>query len=153
MAVSDTKGSLSMELQKAFGRRVADLRKAKGYSQESFADACGVHRTYMGSIERGAMNLSFQSQVKIAGTLKITVDGQDWTKYTLDGKHVKFTDVPPFGSKIDVSFKVGADGQLSSVVKLDKPATGRRSHAGRTRHPGGPPPPTRGRAGRRAPQR
>lgn len=60
------------------------------------------------------------------GTLKITVDGKDWTKFTLEGKHVKFTDVPPFGSKVEVAYKVGADGQVSSEVKLtDKAASGK----------------------------
>ena len=39
------------ELQKALGRRVRQLRLKKGYSQEAFADHCGVHRTFMGTIE------------------------------------------------------------------------------------------------------
>jgi transcriptional regulator with XRE-family HTH domain len=64
---------LSTDLQKAFGRRVRELRKARGHSQEAFADLCGVHRTYMGKIEIGAMNVSFQNLVKLAGGLKITL--------------------------------------------------------------------------------
>src|SRR2546426_8186179 len=37
------------------------LRRDAGYSQESFADKCGVHRTYMGSVERGETNISLDN--------------------------------------------------------------------------------------------
>jgi len=61
------------ELQKAFGQRVRQLRLRKGYSQESFADHCGVHRTFMGTIERGETNLSLQNLGRIAAGLEITL--------------------------------------------------------------------------------
>jgi transcriptional regulator with XRE-family HTH domain len=35
-----------------FGIVVRRLRAEKGFSQEGFADICGLHRTYVGSIER-----------------------------------------------------------------------------------------------------
>ncbi|HEY8269721.1 MAG TPA: helix-turn-helix transcriptional regulator [Pseudobdellovibrionaceae bacterium] len=54
---------------KALGQAVRNLRKAKGYSQESFADAVGLHRTYMGAIERGEQNLTVKNIVKVADTL------------------------------------------------------------------------------------
>lgn len=57
----------------AFGRRVRELRREQGFSQESFADKCGVHRTFMGTIERGESNLSFQNIVKVAETLGISL--------------------------------------------------------------------------------
>jgi transcriptional regulator with XRE-family HTH domain len=60
-------------LLNAFGRRVRALRQDKGYSQEAFADKCGVHRTFMGTIERGESNLSFQNIVKVAATLGVTL--------------------------------------------------------------------------------
>ena len=47
------------------------MRKDLGYSQESFADVCGVHRTYIGSIERGERNISFSNLLGIADALKI----------------------------------------------------------------------------------
>jgi len=45
----------------------------RGYSQESFADHCGVHRTFMGTIERGESNLSFSNLFKISQGLGITL--------------------------------------------------------------------------------
>ena len=59
-------------LQKRLGRTVRRLRKAAGYSQEGFADLVGVHRTYMGAVERGEVNISLRNIEKIAGSLEIT---------------------------------------------------------------------------------
>lgn len=56
----------------ALGQRIRDLRTERGYSQESFADKCGVHRTFMGTVERGESNLSFQNIARIAVTLGIS---------------------------------------------------------------------------------
>ena len=40
-------------IQKKFGKRVRELRRAKSLSQEELAFRAGVHRTYLGGIERG----------------------------------------------------------------------------------------------------
>ncbi|HBK4768681.1 TPA: helix-turn-helix transcriptional regulator [Serratia liquefaciens] len=40
------------ELQIKFGQRVRELRKERGWSQEEFADRCGLDRTYVSGIER-----------------------------------------------------------------------------------------------------
>lgn len=61
------------ELQKVLGKRIRELRQKKGFSQESFADHCGLHRTYMGGIERGEHNLTIQTALTIARGLSITV--------------------------------------------------------------------------------
>jgi transcriptional regulator with XRE-family HTH domain len=61
------------ELLKALGQRIRELRSKQGYSQESFADHCGVHRTFMGTIERGESNLSFSNLVKVSQGLGITL--------------------------------------------------------------------------------
>ena len=60
-------------LLKALGQRIRELRKEQGYSQEAFADKCGVHRTFMGTIERGESNLSFQNILKVATTLGMSL--------------------------------------------------------------------------------
>ncbi len=57
----------------ALGQRVRELRSKAGYSQEAFADHCGVHRTFMGTIERGETNLSFKNLVRISTALGITL--------------------------------------------------------------------------------
>jgi transcriptional regulator with XRE-family HTH domain len=60
-------------LLQALGQRIRELRLKRGYSQEGFADLCGVHRTFMGAIERGETNLSFQNLVKVSTALEITL--------------------------------------------------------------------------------
>jgi len=54
------------------GRAVRRLRTAAGYSQESFADECGLHRTYMGAVERGETNISLDNIERIARALRLT---------------------------------------------------------------------------------
>ncbi len=58
---------------KALGQRIRELRTAQGYSQEGFADKCGVHRTFMGTIERGESNLSFHNILEVAMTLGMSL--------------------------------------------------------------------------------
>jgi transcriptional regulator with XRE-family HTH domain len=60
-------------LLKALGQRIRELRLAQGYSQEAFADRCGLHRTFMGTLERGESNVSFSNLAKVAETLGITL--------------------------------------------------------------------------------
>ena len=61
------------ELQVFLGRRIREFRQRKGFSQESFADHCGLHRTYMGGIERGEHNLTIMTALTVAKGLGITV--------------------------------------------------------------------------------
>lgn len=56
-------------LRARLGRAVRRLRADAGYSQESFADRCRVHRTYMGSVERGETNISLDNIDRIARAL------------------------------------------------------------------------------------
>lgn len=53
----------------AFGAAVRKEREALPYSQEAFADACGLDRSYMGGVERGARNLGFLNVWLIISTL------------------------------------------------------------------------------------
>lgn len=54
------------DLQRIVGRNLRTFRQAKGLSQEAFADQLGVHRTYMGGLERGERNLTLQSLERLA---------------------------------------------------------------------------------------
>ena len=56
-----------------FGQRVRELRKEQGYSQENFAAACELDRTYIGGIERGERNVALRNIEAIADTLGITL--------------------------------------------------------------------------------
>lgn len=55
------------------GHKIRELRKAKGFSQESFADEVGIDRTYMGGIERGERNIAAVNIIRIAKALKVEV--------------------------------------------------------------------------------
>jgi len=54
------------------GKAVRRLRAAAGFSQEGFAAACKLHRTYIGALERGEKNTTIDTIDRLAKTLKIT---------------------------------------------------------------------------------
>jgi transcriptional regulator with XRE-family HTH domain len=56
---------------KNFGKRLRELRKAKGLSQEALAVSCGLDRTYIGGIERGERNVSLLNIRKISKALGV----------------------------------------------------------------------------------
>ena len=55
------------------GENILELRKSKGFSQESFADEAGLDRTYMGGIERGERNIATINLIRIALALDVEV--------------------------------------------------------------------------------
>lgn len=59
------------DLQRTLGRNLRAYRYARDLSQEDFADVLGVHRTYMGGIERGERNLTLRSVERIARRLDL----------------------------------------------------------------------------------
>lgn len=61
------------DLQATFGRNLAALRKQRDLSQEAFAEVMGVHRTYMGGVERGERNLTLRSFERFAAKLGVPV--------------------------------------------------------------------------------
>lgn len=63
--------TISTDMQIALGRTIRELRKRRGFSQESFADEVGIHRTYMGAVERGERNVSLKNLMRIAKTLGV----------------------------------------------------------------------------------
>ncbi len=54
------------------GQKIREQRLAIGISQEELASAAGLHRTYIGSIERGERNVSLQNIVAIARALSVS---------------------------------------------------------------------------------
>lgn len=62
-----------MDIQKAFGLKVQQLRKETGMSQEKFALSIDMDRTYLASVEAGKRNISLRNIEKIAKGLNTTV--------------------------------------------------------------------------------
>lgn len=58
-------------LQRAVGRSLRVHRDNRGQSQESFAACIGVHRTYLGGLERGEHNLTLKSVERIADRIGV----------------------------------------------------------------------------------
>lgn len=54
---------------------IRKIRKSNGLSQEKLADLCGLHRTYIGSVERGERNITIENLDRIAHALG--VDARD----------------------------------------------------------------------------
>lgn len=59
------------ELQHVVGRAVRRVRTARGLSQEGLAEQLGLHRTYVGGVERGERNLSLQALERLAELLGV----------------------------------------------------------------------------------
>lgn len=59
------------EAAEAFGERVRTRRHELGESQEELADACGLHWTFVGQVERGRRNISLHNILKLARGLAV----------------------------------------------------------------------------------
>lgn len=62
--------TLEMQL-KALGERVQELRKARGWSQQRLANAAGLDRTYLGTVEQGRQNITIGAALKLADAFEI----------------------------------------------------------------------------------
>lgn len=58
-------------VRKKFGKRMRELRKVVNLSQEGLGFKANIHRTYIGSIERGEQNVSLDNIYKLAKALKV----------------------------------------------------------------------------------
>lgn len=57
----------------AFGKRVREVRKGKGISQERLAEMADIDRSYMGNIERGEKNITLKKAYEICDALNIEI--------------------------------------------------------------------------------
>jgi transcriptional regulator with XRE-family HTH domain len=60
-------------LQRSLGRRIRELRSKHGWTQEQFAEFCGLHRTYLGHVERGEKNVSLSTVLRVANALGVRI--------------------------------------------------------------------------------
>jgi transcriptional regulator with XRE-family HTH domain len=61
------------QIQRKLGERIRKLRSRKGWSQEEFAAVSGLHRTYIGAVERGEKNLTLSTLHTLAKTLDTSI--------------------------------------------------------------------------------
>lgn len=66
--------SMSRRVLVEFGETVRALRKRRGLSQEELAARAGVHRTYVGMIERAEKNITLENIEKIAKALGVRIE-------------------------------------------------------------------------------
>lgn len=57
-----------------FGANLKDVRLSKGLSQEDLADLCGLHRTCVGSVERGERSISIDNMERLADSLEVPLE-------------------------------------------------------------------------------
>ena len=63
-----------MKLKKIFSNNVRKYRVKQNLSQEELAEKAGVHRTYIGSVERGERNITINVMEKICTALGIPIN-------------------------------------------------------------------------------
>ena len=72
---------MSKRLLKKLGENIRHYRLAKGFSQERLAEVTGLHRTYVGGVERGERNISLLNLARLAKVLGVSLsnlmDGVD----------------------------------------------------------------------------
>ena len=62
-----------MDITLLFGQKVRETRKKLGFSQEELAELSGLHRTYIGAVERGERNITLLNAEKIAVSLQVSL--------------------------------------------------------------------------------
>jgi transcriptional regulator with XRE-family HTH domain len=61
----------SKPLRSVFAANLRRERELRGFSQEHLADLAGLHRTYVGSVERGERNISIDNVERLAKALEL----------------------------------------------------------------------------------
>lgn len=59
--------------RRVFAGNLRRIRESKDLSQEALADLASLHRTYVGSVERGERNISIDNMTKLADALGVSV--------------------------------------------------------------------------------
>jgi transcriptional regulator with XRE-family HTH domain len=65
--------SRKRNIRHVFGENLRRYRQALGISQEDLAEKAGLHRTYIGSVERGERNVSIDNMERLAIAVDATI--------------------------------------------------------------------------------
>ncbi|MCK9637865.1 MAG: helix-turn-helix domain-containing protein [Methylobacter tundripaludum] len=96
-------------IQKIFGVRIRELRKSKGFSQESFSFECKLDRTYVSQVEQGKRNISLQNIKIMADALNVPIAALFSESY-LSPKAIK---EPEIVYKVKDNFSIQCGFQVS----------------------------------------
>jgi transcriptional regulator with XRE-family HTH domain len=69
----DRKGKKRLSARQRFAQNLRTARLACGLSQEELASLVGLHRTYVGSVERGERNISIDNMERLASATGLDV--------------------------------------------------------------------------------
>ena len=64
---------MKMTARELFAKRVRELRAERGMSQDDLAAASGMHRTYIGTVERSEQSIGIDNIEKLAVALKVEI--------------------------------------------------------------------------------
>ncbi|MFN7298542.1 MAG: helix-turn-helix domain-containing protein [Pseudanabaena sp.] len=64
---------MSSNARRIFAQRLRQIRQIRGLSQEELADMAGLHRTYVGSVERSERNVSIDNMERLAIALEVDI--------------------------------------------------------------------------------
>lgn len=64
---------MTQKARQTFARNLRVARLAKGLSQEDLADIAGLHRTFVGAVERGETNVSVDNIERLADALDVSI--------------------------------------------------------------------------------
>lgn len=64
---------MDLSARQIFSQNVRRARIARGFSQEDLAEISGLHRNYVGGVERGERNIAVDNMEKIAKALSTTI--------------------------------------------------------------------------------
>jgi transcriptional regulator with XRE-family HTH domain len=104
------------------GKRIRELRKAKGLTQEKLAEDAQLDYTSIGAIERGVFNPSIESALRIAKALKIEINDLILTpeKIAVTEKEILIERIKSQLEKTDIKTLRLIDSLLQNIISWTK---------------------------------